>query len=205
MRSMAIVDLQRALSVLRRLAVLALVAALSGCVEMPIRNYTLHLGQRALDQDGWEPVADQFTVGVETDTYRPEDGWGMEMGAFFSRDEGSLPIEGLSSVDAKGTSWEVYLGARKTMRPLVGGARPYLGGGLTWIWSDFEASSTDLTFSGSDNSPAVYLHGGVMWRVSASLNVGLDLRVVSGASADMFGVEGDADYAQAAIGLGFQF
>jgi hypothetical protein len=44
-----------------------------------------------------------------------------------------------------------------------------------------------------------------MWRVSASLNVGLDLRVVSGASADMFGVEGDADYAQAAIGLGFQF
>jgi hypothetical protein len=202
---MAIVHLPNASSVGRLLASLGLVAALSGCVEMPIRNYTLHLGQRALDQDGWEPVADQFTVGVETDTYRPEDGWGMEMGVFFSRDAGSMVIEGLSSVEAKGTTWEAYLGVRKTIRTRVGGARPYLGGGLTWIWSDFEASSAEQTISGSDDSPAVYLHGGVTWRVGASLNVGLDLRVVSGASADMFGIEGDADYAQAALGLGFQF
>ncbi|MDP6409221.1 MAG: outer membrane beta-barrel protein [Planctomycetota bacterium] len=202
---MQVVDSKRNPFIARTLAAVVLAAASSGCVEMPIRNYTVHLGQRALDADGWEPVSDQLTLGVETDTYRPADGWGMEMGALYSRDEGTRAIDGLSSVEAKGATWELYLGARKTLKTSVGKAHPYLGGGLTWIWSDFEASSGDQTLSGSDDSPALYLHCGVIWRVGASLNVGLDLRVVTGASADMFGIDGDADYAQVALGVGFQF
>ncbi|MDP6540525.1 MAG: outer membrane beta-barrel protein [Planctomycetota bacterium] len=189
----------------RALAALCLAAGASSCVEMPIRNYTLHLGQRFLDEDGWEPVSDQFTIGVETDTYRPEDGWGMELGALYSRDDGTFPIEGLESVEATGKTWEVYVGVRRTLETRKGKAHPYLGAGLTWIWSSFDASSDEQTFSGDDDSPAIYLHGGVMWRVGASLNVGLDLRVVTGASADMFDIDGDADYAQAALGLGFRF
>ena len=156
---------------------------------------SIYLGQRGFDEDDYAPVEDQATFGFEFAHETVGSAVGFEVGLLGSSDESSA-----AGFDVEGSSGELYAGVRKTFGEGV--ARPYLGGGLSFIHSEFEVSGFG---SDDDQSAALYVHGGVLFDVSESFFVGLDLRLLLGSDLEIAGVETDADYSQFALVAGVSF
>ena len=156
---------------------------------------TLYFGQRSLDEDDWSPIEDQPTFGVEFAQEKPGSAIGWEIGLMGSYDDDTV-----AGFDVEGSTSELYGGVRKSF--LEGSVHPYVGGGLAFINGSVEVSGVG---DDDDSSPAAYAHGGVDFAVSELVHLGLDLRVLFGSELTIGGVDGDADYGQLALTLGFAF
>jgi Outer membrane protein beta-barrel domain len=161
----------------------------------PSHQIALYLGQRSLDTDNWSPVEDQPMFGLEYSQQSSPESLGWEVGIAGSKDDSTL-----LGVDVTGSTGEIYGGLRKTFGSDV--VRPYIGGGLSFIKAKVEASGAA---SEDDTSPAAYLHGGVQFLVSDGFFLGLDARLLFGSDITIAGVNGDADYGQLALALGWRF
>lgn len=174
-------------------------SAPSSPAPSPTRSHenrvAIYLGQRGLDKDDYEPVEDQATFGIEFVHEAVGGDVGFEFGLMGSSDESSA-----AGFDIEGTTGELYGGLRKTFGESV--VRPYIGGGLSFIASEFEIVGVNKD---DDASAALYAHGGVSIDVSESFFVGLDLRVLFGSDMEIFGVSTDADYTQLALVAGVSF
>ena len=189
----------------RRLALATLVLPwLCACVQLPARRVSLYGAQRALDSSVWEPADQQLTYGIETDTWRPDTGWGVEFGYLHSDGSDTTFVLGLGNVKAETSSEELFVGARKNFGGGEG-MQSYVGSGLTWIDSDFKASTSNDSISDSSSNLAVYLHGGVLWPAWRGGLIGLDYRQVLFAEADMFGAQGNSEYGQLSLIFAFGF
>lgn len=155
----------------------------------------LYLGQRNLDEDDWSPVDEQGTAGLEYVRETPGSPVGFEVGLMGSTDDGEV-----AGVDVTGSTGELYAGIRKTFGEDV--VRPYVGLGLSYISAKVEADGFD---DEDDSSLAGYVHGGIDFDVTDSFFLGIDLRFLFASDIELAGVDGDADYAQLALRLGFAF
>ena len=156
---------------------------------------TIYLGQRSLDESYWAPVEDQATFGVEYAREPAGSTIGWEIGLLGSADETTV-----IGFDVEATTGELYGGVRKTFGSGV--ARPYVGGGLSFINAEVDVAGLG---SADDSSPAAYAHAGISFDVTSSFFLGADLRLLFGSDMTIAGVSGDADYAQLAIHLGWSF
>jgi hypothetical protein len=183
--------------------------ALSSCMSVPgsqtpsagspppavtEHQVTLYLGQRSLDEDNWSPVEDQGAGQLEYSQENADDAIGWEVGF-----GGSSKDDTLGGFDVTGSTGELYGGVRKSFGS--GNVRPYIGGGLSFINAKVEVGSA----SEDDSSVAMYLHGGVQFLLGPSFALGLDLRALFGSDITIAGVNGDADYGQAALTFGWRF
>lgn len=156
---------------------------------------TVYLGQRSLDEGDWAPVEDQATFGVEFAREPAGSTIGWEIGLLGSADETTV-----AGFDVEATTGELYGGVRKTFGSGV--ARPYVGGGLSFINAEVDVSGLG---SFDDSSPAAYAHAGISFDVTPSFFLGLDLRLLLGSDMTIGGISGDADYTQLAVHLGWAF
>jgi opacity protein-like surface antigen len=156
---------------------------------------SIYLGQRSLDEDDWEPIDEQGVFGVEYSRETEGSAVGFEVGLMGSGDE-----DDLGGADIEGSIGELYGGVRKTF--LDGVVRPYVGGGLSILTAEVDI---DGVGDDDDTSPALYLHGGVDFDITESFFLGLDLRFLFASDIELHGLEGDADYGQLALVLGFAF
>ncbi len=155
----------------------------------------LYVGQRMFDEDLWEPVEDQFALGLEFSAEKPTDLVGWEGGLSYSFDE-----EEVAGFDVDASTFEVYGGVHKAFFDPARVLRPYLGAGLAWIFADAEISGVG---SEDDDSIGFYAHGGLEARLGQSFYVGADVRFLLGTDIDLGGVSGDGDYTQLALSLGW--
>ena len=98
---------------------------------------------------------------------------------------------------------ELSFGVNKIWKP-KGGIRPYIGGGLASVGVAGEVDG--WMFGGSDDTDqsfGTYVHGEVFWRLGSRFNIGFAARAMLGTEVTLFGVEGDADYVQFGMVLGF--
>lgn len=156
---------------------------------------SLYLGQRDLDEGDWSPVDEQATFGVEFAQEKPGSMVGWEVGLMGSSDDDTV-----AGFDVTGSTSELYGGVRKSFGEGV--VRPYVGGGLAFINGKVDVSGVG---DDDDSSAAGYAHGGIDLAVSEVVHLGLDLRLLFGSDITLFGVNGDADYGQLALVLGFAF
>ena len=180
---------------------LAACASTPASSDQPLNRMTATVGGRQLDEDLWDPVDRQATLGFEYSRGNADTPIGFEVGVFGSEDT-AINILG-SSLDVEGKTVEVYGGARKDFGH--GAFRPYVGGGLSWITAKFEGDTGSASTFDDDSSAAGYLHAGVDYFPSAHFFLGLDLRVLFGSDITLFGVDGDADYQQIGLHLGVAF
>lgn len=157
------------------------------------------LGYRQLDdEDLWEPVEDQFALGVELVFEERASVVGWEFGLAAS---GWTEEQG--EADVSGTLTEIHGGVRKTIE--VGSLRPYLGGGLTLFAAETRAEEDfkggKLVLRDDDDGYGVYWRTGVLWPLGARAQLGLDYRMMTGADVDLFRADGDADFAQLSLVL----
>jgi hypothetical protein len=195
------------------LALVAALAALASCSAPPSRRavpqasgspaehkanrLSVYLGQRTFgDQEIWDPVEDEGVAAVDFARQTPGSAVGWEVGL-----AGSYGSNRLFGADLDGSTTELYGGVRTTFvtKSLV---RPVLGAGLSVIHADVEVSGFGQL---DDSSLAGYVHGGVDFDLTDAFFLGLDLRVLFGSDIEGAGAEGDADYAQLALVIGFAF
>ncbi|HTF89864.1 MAG TPA: outer membrane beta-barrel protein [Planctomycetota bacterium] len=169
--------------------------------DQDVASLTLLVGQRELDDSGWDPNDSQFTLGLEFDSYRPDNWVGVEAGFHYSDDDSGGGI---------GQNTEMFLGARKTFALGPVGLHPYVGAGASYIWATngVDGAQVDPLLAGTivaetDSSLGFYAHAGVYYTI-ARFNFGVDLRGLFGTDIDAFGA-GDADYVQFAGTIGYGF
>ena len=185
---------------LSRWFALGTVIALCTAPALAGGNANFLLGSRGLDEDFWSPVEGQFALGATADFGKQ--GWPvhLETGSYVSV---GYKEDFAGASDVTGSVSEIFFGVNKTWIT-KGPARPFIGGGLAAVGAAYRV---DNPFGGdvddSDGSGGVYFHGGVFWRIGNRFNIGLDGRLLAGTSITLFGVDGDADYAQLGMVLGW--
>jgi hypothetical protein len=192
-----------------KLAVSFVLLALSSCMSVPSAQapasgvpsssepqsqMAIYLGGRSFDKDLWSPVEDQGVFQVEYSHQASPEDIGWEVGFAGSGDDSTF-----FGADVTGRTAEIYGGVRKTFGSET--VRPYLGAGLSVIRAEFEVGGA----SDKDTSGAGYVHGGVEFLISPTFFLGLDLRALFGSQITIAGVDGDADYGQAALTFGWRF
>ena len=167
-------------------------------------NVNFTYGTRTLDdEDYWDPVDEPGFYGLTVDF--GQDSWPLNIaiGYHQSNDDGNLTnIPLLGAVDAESTINEWSVGAHKEWR-LKNPARPFIGGGLTHVETEAEITSALGDTDDDDSGDGVYLEGGVFFRLAEALNLGVEGRLTEGTDITLFDTDGDADYYQFGVLLGF--
>ena len=168
------------------------------CTHANAGNVNFFLGQKALDENEWAPVDEQGEFGVLVDFKQAN--WPVSMAIDFlvSVDEttdAGFNVEGITS--------EINFGVRKIWEVAGNPIRPYVGGGLALINSEFTLTGF-LPVTDDDSGLGIWLNGGVYWTLGQSFNIGLDLRY-SQADVTLFGVDVDAGGTHAGLILGYHW
>ena len=167
-------------------------------------NANFTFGARGLDQDFWGGLDNQGVFGVTVDFGKEAWPIHLEVGAAGSGAQDKtrdpfLPVQ----VDVTGGVGEVTFGVNKTWKPASGNYRPYIGGGVASVSVKTTIETTLGDVDDDDNSFGVYFHGGIFWRIGTRFNLGVDGRLMGGTSVTLFGEDGDANYGQVALLLGW--
>ena len=188
-------------------------------------NANFVLGGRGLSSDFWEPNEGQGSLGVNVDFGK--ESWPVQIalgmhGSFATNEEGlgfghdfdrpeladfanfadfDIDVDSLKA-DVNSSVGEFSAGIlwrRKGERKVI----PYVGGGVTWVSVRKEIEHRFVTISDDDFSPGGYVNGGVFWRLGKRFNIGIDARIVGGTNIELFGEDGDANYGQLGLILGW--
>jgi hypothetical protein len=168
-------------------------------------NVNFVIGARHLDDDTWDKVQNQVSGSIAVD-FSPED-WPVHFvfgAAGSGRDENGESWRWWDRTTDYGRVGELSFGAvllpnRKSQ------TRPFIGAGVAKTFSRVGHKVNGEWIEESDNAVGVYLNAGVYWRLGEKFNIGLDARVLRGATGTLFGVEQSANYKQIGLLLGFGF
>ena len=185
---------------LRSLA-LMIVLAIAAAPALAEGNANFLIGGRQLDEDQWDPLDQQGVVGVTVDFGGADWPIHLETGFYGSSDDEN-DFGGPFDVEVTGSVAEVFFGVNKTWEPGER-IRPFVGGGLADVIADLEIDTAIGDTDDDDSSLGAYVHGGVFWRLGKRFNIGLDARIVTGTDITLFTEDGDADYFQGGLVLGF--
>ena len=179
----------------------------NGASPHPTYRLSLLAGRRSLEDDGLtddiglDNLQEPPAAGIEFSTSPADWPVGFETGLQGAIEEDD-PQPG---VEVEGRLLEVYAGLRKDFhvgKMLV----PYLGAGVSVIMTEVEVDSTTSgSFDDDDTSPGIYAHGGLLFDISRAFHLGFDVRTLQGTDVEVLDLDGDVDYWQFAVVLGFGF
>lgn len=162
-------------------------------------NANFVLGKRGLDKDFWTPANGQAVLGVQVDFGKMS--WPIHLETGIQVSVGGQE-DFIGTADVYGSVAEVDFGVNKTW-VTKGSVRPFIGGGLATVGASFVIEAPGGDIDDDDSSGGAYFHGGVYWRIGRRFNIGIDGRLLAGTKITFFGEEGDADYLQVGMILGW--
>jgi len=162
-------------------------------------NANFILGTRGLDKDFWTPVNGQFVIGAQVDFGKMT--WPIHLETGIQVSVGAEE-DFIGTADVYGSVAELDFGVNKTWE-LKGPARPFIGGGLAAVGAAYTIEAPLGDIDDDDDGGGAYFHGGVFWRLGKRFNIGIDGRFLVGTKITLFGEEGDADYVQLGMILGW--
>lgn len=181
------------------------------------RAYTFDtlLGVRMLqDTSAWEPVADQFELGLIFQTpllgdtrYDPSylDVLRWDLGFRWaydsSRSEDALGIE--TDVDAT-----IYdLGVGMVLSPFTARSpfEPYLGGGVALLWVESDVEIDDNRTRDTDSLMAPYVRGGARLDIAPGKHIGVDVRWLMDGGSTVDGIGGEIGSLSVSVMFGASF
>jgi len=167
-------------------------------------NVQFLIGQRYLG-DVWSPLDEPMMFGMNIDFAPASSPVHVALGfsmAWDKQDVGT-PVFGKTG-DLQNGFFEfstgfVWLPVKKAF------VRPYLGAGVLILGAGVGSNFDFWDAGDGDHSFGFYANGGVFFKVGESFNIGFDGRVVRGTEVTLSGQEGDADYEQVSMLIGFSF
>lgn len=185
-----------------RMFVIALAAVMVVTPALASGNLNFVVGTRNIDtgEDDFDEVEDQTAFGVNWDFKTGDLPFNWVVGFHLSGEEENVDLGGFTG-DVSTSLIELSFGPVWIWE--TGSARPYVGGGLSYIQASLDVDIGPVEFDEDDQSPAAYLDGGIYWRLGEVFNLGVGARIVEGSSFDLGGEDFEADYQQAHILFGW--
>jgi hypothetical protein len=183
---------------------LALLIPRAASAEGMSGNVQFLIGQRYLG-DFWEPLDRPMMFGVEVDFAPESSPVHVALGVSMAGDQQTVttPFFGETGEVEDGffefSTGFVWLPMKK------GFVRPYLGAGIVILGAGVGTNFDFWDAGDGDHSFGFYGNAGLFFKVGDTFNIGFDGRIVEGTSITLVGQEGDADYTQASLLLGFSF
>jgi len=172
---------------------LVLLVAALGTPASAGGNANFILGGRSLsDGANWGSFDSQSVFAADVDFSVGNWPVNLEAGVQASEKE-----ESFFGTNVTGSVTELFVGVNRTWDH--GKMHPFVGGGAASVTAGFDGGGV----SEDDTSAGFYIHGGVFWRIGRRINLGLDVRAMTGTSLTLFGLDGDADYTQGGLLLGW--
>ena len=159
---------------------------------------TIYAGVHWL-RDEFDPAQDQTILGIALDVREPGGRASFEAGYFRSFGDGSTRI-GATSVDVDSCVHELWVGGRWSFDPWDNRFHPYVGGGLSAMYAEYETQVPGAHDSDTGWAIGAYGHGGIEWDLGGGWAVGLDLRMLVSTSATLQ-EKVPLDYVQPALTL----
>ncbi len=156
-------------------------------------------GSRGLNNN-WQPVESQPALDIRVDFGAKDWIANIVIGISASAKTAACT----NTWDCRGSLAEFYVGGQKYFS-VTDAFNPYIGLGISSVSAKAEFASYYNKVEYIENTTGFFIQGGAMWRLGA-LNLGLDLRILTGAkfSKDLKGLE-DANYAQAGFLIGYNW
>lgn len=155
------------------------------------------IGSRSLDEDEWEPLDRQPTIGVLADFQIGQTPLYIATGFQVSADDDEVA----PGVDA--TAAVVDLSAGLKLMSTQGVLRPYVGLGIASVGVAVELDGAGVDEDDDDQSFGAYFGGGAILRIGRHFNLGADLRWIRGTDIELFEAETDADSFVASVLIGY--
>lgn len=153
-------------------------------------NVNLFLGEKFLDEDNWEPLDQQFEMGLllDVDFKHRWIPFSIALDLLYSRDEddvGTLDMGiGTFYTNVESRITELDLGIRKIWEAPKH-IRPFIGGGLAIINGEMKADSLGVSVSDDETGYGMWAEIGAYLTLSERFNLGIDARW-SKAEIDLF-------------------
>jgi hypothetical protein len=191
-----------------RRALVGIAIAAGLCAAAPARadmdgNVQFLVGQRYLD-DFWKPLDEQPMFGIAVDFAPKGSPIHVALSVSGSDEKRTVTTPFFGHTNAEAAVYElsagfVWLPVKKAIvRPYLGAGVVTLGAAVNGGWDFFSSSDTDHSFG-------FYGNAGVFFKVGDTFNIGIDGRIVRGTKIQFFTSNGNADYTQASLLLGFSF
>jgi opacity protein-like surface antigen len=190
-------------SILRPLAVALLVLALNTSTATA-NDWSGHInglvGLKTMDSSDWPDINYQFSMGFALDF--KEDSWPVSI-ALDLMDTGSE--SGDDGIVDRGHTTEIHLGVRKIFRDDSARCRPYVGGGLAFVYAQQEHEVDNIiTTTQDDRGTGFWVGAGTYYSVYRGFVLGADVRY-SYHEVELFGQELKAGGLHTYITGGVQF
>lgn len=148
---------------------------------------------RALDEELWSPVDDQWAFGGTVDFGEKGNplhmAIGFHVGVGFDDANNGLIDEQASSIS------ELSVGIAGAWQS-KGRLRGYVAGGFSFVGARLEVDTITNDVDDDDDSLGGWIEAGMAWRLGHHFSLGFGARTLLGTDITLFGVEGDADYFQ---------
>lgn len=183
--------------------VVALLASTHASADMA-GNTQFLIGQRYLG-DFWEPLDRPSNYGLEID-FAPESSPVRAALAIFVANDSARVTTPFFGDTGKVEDGFFEFSAGFLWHPVRHAVvRPYLGAGVLKMYAATGSTWGIFSSDESDNSFGFYGNLGLFFKVGERFNIGLDGRIVRGTKITLAGLEGDADYTQASMLVGFSW
>ena len=175
-------------------------------IRNSVEQISMLIGHRTFEDARWEPVEDQFLVGLSY-LVHPNSQWlGLEFGLSYSENHTRRVLTIPGDVNLKARIWELTGGLRKEIRLGDSPLRVYASGGAAVLFVDAmltDGNENDI-YDDKDIGVAPYVRVGIFWDIEEFNGaLGLDLKHVRSGTVDIAGREPEIDSTQ--IGLTFSY
>ena len=167
-------------------------------------NVQFLIGQTYLS-DFWKPVDEPASFGVEVDFGPSKSLVHVAMAWSGSTDSGTVttPYFGRTGHVAVGF---LEFSAGFLVHPVRKAfVRPYFGAGALRVFASTDSGANAWNGGDNDQSFGFYANAGIFFKVGDHFNIGFDGRIVRETKILLVGVEGDADYEQINMLIGFSW
>lgn len=167
-------------------------------------NTQFFIGQTYLS-DFWAPVDEPASFGFEVDFAPKKSPVHVALGMNFAGETERVAGTYFGETGKVGVGF-LEFSAGFVWHPVKKAfARPYLGAGVLRTFA-FIGAGTDYWISGeTDQSFGFYGNVGIFFKVGDTFNIGIDGRLVRGTSITLAGIDGNVDYSQVSLLLGFSW
>lgn len=167
-------------------------------------NTEFFIGQTYLT-DYFAPVAEPASFGFEVDFAPKKSPVHVALGMNFAGETKRVPGTYFGETGKVGVGF-LEFSAGFVWQPVKHSfVRPYIGAGVVRMFA-FVGGGSDYWISGeSDQSFGFYGNAGLYFKVGDTFNIGIDGRCVRGTSITLARIDGNVDYNQVSLLLGFSW
>ena len=162
-------------------------------------NVSAYIGQKSMSDTDWPQLDKQQSLGILVDIKQKS--WPVSLAVDII---GSADVNKNGSQKDEGYTLEHHVGVRKIFDLSDSSVKPYVGGGIAFVYAKLKNSNAVSSLSEADSGIGGWVGGGMYLNVTPRFNLGVDVRY-SEADVTLLGIDRKAGGLHTGITAGYHW